>query len=184
MPHFLQNETLDYGQQKPHAFEGQLLRKGPRFEAPTSPFFGRTLALFIGDFEASTALGRLAHWLRSLTRPWIDLDRASRGLDCKLQATPLSTEFFDTLASNFGHLVPWSVNSLHKRCFPDPFSCNPAFQLVGKAAGQISLLAKLSKIALWPQQSCLLCFCPFATSPLTFHYCFQDPQFLKHHFSA
>ena len=138
------------GNKSPLSFALNLFEKAVDLKLKVVEIFGRTLALFIGDFEASSMLGRLAHCLKHLARPWIDLKAASRELNCNLQVSEFSAENSDHLASNSGHLVRWSAKSLHKECCPDHPSCNPSFQLVEKAAGRISLLQKFQKLHFHP----------------------------------
>ena len=150
LSNFSRYVLLLLGNKSPLSFALNLFEKAVDLKLKVVEIFGRTLALFIGDFEASSMLGRLAHCLKHLARPWIDLKAASRELDCNLQVSEFPAENSDHLTSNSGHLVRWSAKLLHKECCPDHSSCNPSFRLVEKAAGRISLLQKFQKLHFCP----------------------------------
>ena len=147
---FSRYALLLLGNKSPLSLALNLFEKAVDLKIKVMKIFGQTLALFIGDSEASSMLGRLAHCLKHLTRPWIDLKSASRELNCKLQACDIPAENSDHLASNSGHLVRWSAKPLYKKRCPDHPSCNPTFRLVEKAAGRISLLQKFEKLHFSP----------------------------------
>ena len=131
-----------------------------RFEAPSFTIFGHLVCLFIGIPEPSTALGRLAHWLRRLYLPQMALDRASPDHNRHLQVAAISaknpTTFLQFPATSwlgrpsaFAKIAPPTISHASLRFdWPEKLPVGFAF-------------AKLSKIALWPPKFGLSHFGPF-----------------------
>ena len=90
---FSRNDLQGMGNKSPLFASPNFPEKGLDLKLQVAPKFGQALALFIGQSEPSSTLGRLAHCLRSFTRPWIDLDRASSDRICNLQVSRTRPNF-------------------------------------------------------------------------------------------
>ena len=73
------------GNKSPLISSPNLIEKGLDLKLKNAKYFGQALALFIGQSEPSSTLGRLAHCLRSLNLPHIDLEAASSDRNRHLQ---------------------------------------------------------------------------------------------------
>ena len=178
---FSRNDLQGMGNKSPLFLSPNLIQKCLDLKLPFLINFGHLEYLFIGIPEHPQALGRLVHCLKHIYLPQIGLDRALPDQNRHLQVSRQSAEFPTTLASNSGHHVRWSAKPLHKKCCPDTCSCNPAFQLAGKAAGRICLCQSFQNCTLAPKVW-TFSFWPISLSPSTFLYCIQDPQVPKHWF--
>ena len=177
-----QNASSGYGQQKPLNCFAQFVQNDGQFEAPKLKIFGRALMLFIAKIEASNALSRLAHCLKRVYLPQIDLEGALSDRQSHLQASNHFGRIRGRIFLKSGHTGGRCRPCPLQRSIPDHPSCHPHGRISRnrrpETPGRIPIGQLFAKLHFGPQSLDFLILAHF-TKPLNFPLFHSRPSSLK-----